>query len=156
LLIPSIGSFFWFSVFGTSAFEIIESWNSYNNEFGNVFTSMFVFFEAYPLPVVTSVIVISLLISFLVTSVDSAIFVLSMFTDNGNPEPKKKYRLLWAVLILIFCEAIIVLGQVKPDSNVLTAMQKFLIISSLPFAFLSVLIIILFSIKLIERRSEKF
>lgn len=156
LLIPSIGSFFWFSVFGTSAFEIIESWNTYNNEFGNVFTSMFVFFEAYPLPVITGFTVIVLLISFLVTSVDSAIFVLSMFTDKGQQEPKKKYRLAWAVLILIFCEAIIVLGQVKPNSNVLTAMQKFLIISSLPFAFLSVLIILLFSIKLYKRRSEKF
>ncbi|GGG21744.1 glycine betaine transporter OpuD [Christiangramia forsetii] len=155
LLIPSLGSFFWFSVFGTSAFELIESWNSYNNEFGNVFTSMFVFFEAYPLPVITSIMVIVLLISFLVTSVDSAIFVLSMFTDKGNPEPKRKYRLLWAVLILIFCEAIIVLGQVKPDADVLTAMQKFLIISSLPFAILSVIIILLFSIKLFRRRSEK-
>jgi len=156
LLIPSLGSFFWFSVFGTSAFELIESWNTYNNEFGNVFTSMFVFFEAYPLPVITSLIVILLLISFLVTSVDSAIFVLSMFTDRGNPEPKKKYRLAWAVLILVFCEAIILLGQVKPDSNVLTAMQKFLIISSLPFAFLSVLMMLLFSIKLFRKRSEKF
>jgi len=156
LLIPSLGSFFWFSVFGTSAFELMESWNAYNNEFGNVFTSMFVFFEAYPLPVITSVIVILLLISFLVTSVDSAIFVLSMFTDHGHSEPKKKYRLIWAVLILIFCEAIIVLGQVKPDADVLTAMQKFLIISSLPFAFLSVIIILLFSIKLFKRRSEKF
>ncbi len=156
LLFPSLGSFFWFSVFGTSAFKMIESWNSYNNEFGNVFTSMFIFFESFPLPIVTSIIVIILLISFLVTSVDSAIFVLSMFTDNGNPEPNKKYRLIWAVLILIFCEAIIVLGQVKPDSNVLTAMQKFLIISSLPFAFLSVIIVFLFSRKLIKRRSEKF
>jgi len=152
LLIPSIGSFFWFSVFGTSAFEIIESWNNYNNEFGNVFTSMFIFFEAYPFPVITSIMVIILLISFLITSVDSAIFVLSMFTDKGNPEPKKRYRLAWAVLILIFCEAIVVLGQVKPDSDVLTTMQKLLIITSLPFALLSVVIILLFSIKLFRRR----
>ncbi|MBT8318673.1 MAG: BCCT family transporter, partial [Gramella sp.] len=71
-------------------------------------------------------------------------------------EPKKKYRLAWAILIFIFCEAIIVLGQVKPDSNVLTAMQKFLIISSLPFAILSVVIILLFSLKLFKRRAEKF
>ena len=156
LLIPSLGSFFWFSVFGTSAFQLIENMPAYNDEFGNVFTSLFVFFEAMPLAMVTSVIVITLLISFLVTSVDSAIFVLSMFTDHGNTEPKKKYRLIWAVLIFIFCEAIIVLGQVKPDSNVLTAMQKFLIISSLPFAILSVLIIILFSRKLFRRRREKF
>jgi glycine betaine transporter len=154
LLIPSIGSFFWFSVFGTSAFEIVESWNSYNNEFGNVFTSMFVFFQAYPVPVITSITVMVLLVSFLVTSVDSAIFVLSMFTDHGKKEPKKRYRLAWAVLIFLFCEAIIVLGQVKPDSNVLTAMQKFLIISSLPFALLSVVIMILFSLKLFKRKSE--
>ncbi|MDX1542862.1 MAG: BCCT family transporter [Christiangramia sp.] len=151
LLIPSIGSFFWFSVFGTSAFDIMEGWNSYNNEFGNVFTSMFVFFETYPASLITSFTVILLLVSFLVTSVDSAIFVLSMFTDNGRQEPQKKYRLAWAVLIFLFCEAIIVLGQVKPDSNVLTAMQKFLIITSLPFAFLSLLIIILFSLKLLRK-----
>jgi glycine betaine transporter len=104
---------------------------------------------------VTSVIVILLLVSFLITSVDSAIYVLSMFTDYGNKEPKKKYRLAWAVLIFIFCEAIVVLGTVKPDSNVLTAMQKFLIISSLPFALLSVLFIVLFSKKLLKRRKEK-
>ena len=156
MLIPSLGSFFWFSVFGTSAFSIIENMGSYSNEFGNVFTSMFVFFEAYPFPVITSILVIILLMSFLVTSVDSAIFVLSMFTDKGSQEPKKKYRLAWAILILIFCEAIIVLGQVKPDSNVLTAMQKFLIISSLPFAIFSVVIIFLFSLKLFKRQSEKF
>lgn len=151
LLIPSIGSFFWFSVFGTSAFELIESWKSYNNEFGNVFTSMFIFFETYPASMITSFTVIALLISFLVTSVDSAIFVLSMFTDHGKQDPQKKYRLAWAVLILLFCEAIVVLGNVKPNSDVLTAMQKFLIITSLPFAFLSVLIILLFSIKLFRK-----
>ena len=156
LLIPSLGSFFWFSVFGSSAFDLIDSWPSYNDEFANVFTSMFVFFEAYPFPTITSMIVIVLLISFLITSVDSAIFVLSMFTDRGKKEPKKKYRLIWAVLILIFCEAIVVLGQVKPDSNVLTAMQKLLIITSLPFAFLSLLIIFLFSLKLYRRKKESF
>lgn len=153
LLIPSLGSFFWFSVFGTSAFEIIGDIATYNNEFSNVFTSLFIFFENYPLPAVSSLVVLVLLISFLVTSVDSAIFVLSMFTDKGNTEPKKKYRLGWAVLIFIFCEAIIVLGQTKPDSNVLTAMQKFLIISSLPFAILSVIIIFLFSKKLLQKKN---
>ncbi len=151
LLIPSIGSFFWFSVFGSSAFALIGEEEIYNNEFGNVFTSMFIFFESLPLPFLTSILVICLLISFLVTSVDSAIFVLSMFTDKGKQEPQKKYRLAWAILILIFCEAIVVLGQVKPETNVLTAMQKLLIITSLPFAFLSLLIIFLFSAKLLKK-----
>jgi len=152
LITPSMASFFWFSVFGTSAFDIIGDTANYQNEFGNVFTSLFIFLESYPFPMVTSLLVILLLVSFLVTSVDSAIFVLSMFTDRGNIEPKKKYRLVWAVLILIFCTSIIVLGHTQPDSNVLTAMQKFLIISSLPFAILCVFIIALFSRKILRKK----
>nr|WP_299070771.1 BCCT family transporter [uncultured Allomuricauda sp.] len=138
LILPSLGTFFWFSVFGTSAFEVIESWGSYNNEFGNVFSSIFVFFEHYPIPSVLNSITILLLVSFLVTSVDSAVFVLSMFTDNGSPKPQKKHRLVWSILILLATLAIILLGNAKPEINVLEAVQKLLIITSLPFAFFMV------------------
>ncbi|MUP46692.1 BCCT family transporter [Gramella sp. BOM4] len=155
LLIPSIGSFFWFSVFGSSAFEMIESFGSYQNEFGNVFTSIFIFFENLPFSNILNIISILLLISFLVTSVDSAIFVLSMFTDDGQEEPRRRYRLIWALLLLLFCEAIVVLGSVKPDSNVLTAMQKFLIISSLPFAFLTLIMMTLFIKELFHYKKIK-
>ncbi len=150
LLIPSIGSFFWFSVFGHSAFSIVDALGNYNDEFGNVFTSIFVFLEHYPLPVLMSFIVILLLISFLVTSVDSAIYVLSMFTDHGSKEPGKKYRVAWAFLILIFCEAIVILGSVKQDSSVLTAMQKLLIITSLPFAFFTIAMSVVFVRELLK------
>ncbi|MGI9553033.1 MAG: BCCT family transporter, partial [Aurantibacter sp.] len=84
LVIPSLGTFFWFSVFGTSAFQIIEKWGSYNNEFGSVFSSIFIFFENYPLATFLNFTTIVLLIGFLVTSLDSAVFVLSMFTDKGK------------------------------------------------------------------------
>lgn len=148
LLIPSIGSFFWFSVFGDAAFEIVKNTSSYQDDFGNVFTSIFLFLENYPFPLFSSLVVILLLISFLVTSVDSAIYVLSMFTDKGKTEPSKKYRFAWAAVIFIFCEAIILLGAARQDTNVLTAMQKLLIITSLPFAFFTILISILFIRKL--------
>lgn len=151
LLIPSLGSFFWFSVFGSASFGIIESMDAYNGEFDSVFTSMFRFFEAFPLSNFTNIITIVLLISFLVTSVDSAIFVLSMFSDKGKEQPKKKFRLIWAGVILIFSEAIIVLGNIKPNSDVLTAMQKFLIISSLPFALFTALIMVLFLRELFKK-----
>ncbi|MDT0684816.1 BCCT family transporter [Autumnicola psychrophila] len=151
LLVPSLGSFFWFSVFGTSAFDVIEGMKTYNGEFNNVFTSMFVFFENLPFSGISSVVVILLLISFLVTSVDSAIFVLSMFSDKGKEEPKKKFRLIWAVLIFVFSEAIILLGNIKPESDVLTAIQKFLIISSLPFAIFTAGMLILFLKRLLQK-----
>ncbi|TVZ25727.1 glycine betaine transporter [Gillisia sp. Hel_I_86] len=151
LLIPSLGTFLWFSVFGTSAFNLIEQWGTYQNEFGNVFTSLFMFFSNYPLAIFANILTVILLISFLVTSVDSAIYVLSMFTSKGSEHPKRRYRLIWAILILIFSEAIIVLGNIKPDTNVLTAMQKFLIIGSLPFAFFTVIVMILLSRTLFKK-----
>lgn len=151
LLIPTLGSFFWFSVFGTASFNIIEKWEIYNNEFGNVFTSMFFFFEEFPLSAFTNIITVLLLMSYLVTSVDSAIYVLSMFSDKGKEHPEKKLRLFWAVLIFIFSEAIIILGNIKPESDVLTAMQKLLIITSLPFAFLTVAMMVLFLNQLFRR-----
>jgi len=134
LIIPALGTFFWFSVFGESAFQLIENWGSYNQEFNNIFSSIFVFFESFPLSGILNSITILLLISFLVTSVDSAVFVLSMFTDNGRTKPSKKHRLIWSICIAIFAIAMIILGHARPEINVLIALQKLLIITSLPFA----------------------
>ncbi len=154
LIIPSLGTFFWFSVFGSSAFDLIDQWGSYNNEFGDVFTSLFIFLQNYPLSVIINLLVLILLIGFLVTSVDSAIYVLSMFSSEKNKEPKKKFRLIWALIIFIFSEAIVVLGNIKPTSNVLTAMQKFLIIGSLPFAFFTAVVIILLTGSLFKKTKD--
>ncbi|WP_282162286.1 BCCT family transporter [Ulvibacterium marinum] len=138
LIIPSLGTFFWFSVFGTSAFQLIESWGTYSNEFGNVFSSIFVFLENYPMASLLNLTTVLLLISFLVTSVDSAVFVLSMFTDRGKKTPRKSHRLLWSIFILLATLSLILLGNAKPEIDVLVAVQKLLIITSLPFALFMV------------------
>ncbi|NAY92959.1 BCCT family transporter [Muricauda sp. JGD-17] len=144
LILPSLGTFFWFSIFGTSAFEIIATWGSYNGEFADVFSSIFVFLSAYPLSGLLNGVTILLLVSFLVTSVDSAVFVLSMFTDKGNPNPDRKHRLIWSVLILFTTLALILLGYAKSDIDVLVAVQKLLIVTSLPFAFFMVFMVAVF------------
>ncbi len=144
LLIPSLGTFFWFTTFGESAFQIIENIGMYQGQFDNVFSSIFIFFENYPLQSFINSLTILLLISFLVTSLDSAIFVLSMFTDNGKQTPSKKHRFLWSIVLTIFSIGIILLGNAKTEINVLIAMQKLLIITSLPFSLLMVFMILLF------------
>ncbi len=141
LLIPSLGTFFWFTTFGQSAFDMISGWGSYSGEFDNVFTSIFIFFEAYPLTALINSVVILLLVSFLVTSVDSAIYVLSMFTDKGKRNPSRKQRLLWGIILIIFSVGIVLLGHAKEDSDVLIAMQKLLIITSLPLSLFMVVMI---------------
>ncbi len=144
MMIPSLGTFFWFSVFGESAFGLIQEMDVYQDQFGNVFTSLFRFFENYPLQTFVNSVVVFLLISFLVTSVDSAVFVLSMFTDRGKQEPSRKHRLIWSVFIAFFAVAILVLGNAKPETDVLQALQKILIITSLPFALFMVLMAAIF------------
>ena len=155
LLIPSLGTFIWFSVFGVHAMELIESWGSYNNEFGNVFSSIFVFFEQLPFSSVVNVITILLLIGFLVTSVDSAVFVLSMFTDKGRSTPAKRHRLIWSVGIAVFSIALVLLGNVRPETNVLIALQKLVIVTSLPFALLMVVMAVLFLTTVSKRNHKK-
>lgn len=152
LLIPSLGTFFWFTVFGDSAFQIIHAASNYAGEFDNVFSSIFIFLENYPFQGITNIITILLLISFLVTSLDSAIFVLSMFTDNGKQNPSKKHRILWSIILTIFAIGILLLGNIKDDINVLIAMQKLLIITSLPFSLLMVIMIILFIIDFSKKK----
>ncbi|WP_298501949.1 BCCT family transporter [uncultured Maribacter sp.] len=134
LTIPSLGTFFWFSVFGHSAFNLLQDWGTYQGEFNNVFTSIFVFLQNYPMASLLNITTIILLIGFLVTSVDSAVFVLSMFTDNGKPNPSKKHRLLWSIFILLATLALLVLANVKQNIDILSTVQKLLIITSLPFA----------------------
>lgn len=142
LLIPSLSSFFWFTVFGSEAFSFIDSRGSYSGEFSDVFSSIFVFLSEYPLGGVTVVITVLLLLGFLITSADSAIFVLSMFTDRGKENPRKNYRLIWAAILLLFTIAVLLVGNSNAGENVLTAMQKLLIVTSLPFAFFAIIIAI--------------
>ena len=144
LLIPSLGTFFWFTAFGETAFLRLEQWSNYNNEFGNVFTSIFVFFEVYPMHALINSLVILVLFTFLITSMDSAIYVLSMFTDGGNRNPAKKHRYIWGIFLPIFGSSMLLLGNKLANLDLLGAMTKLIVITSLPYAFLTILISIIF------------
>ncbi|EIJ39786.1 choline-glycine betaine transporter [Galbibacter orientalis DSM 19592] len=152
MIIPSLGSFLWFTAFGENAFLLIEGWNNYNNEFGDVFTSIFIFFKQYPLQFIINSTIVILLIGFLLTSVDSAIFVLSMFSDKGNPKPKKSHRIVWSFVIAIFSIAMLILGNAKKEIDVLIALQKLLIITSLPFALFIPIMSFSFLKELIQKK----
>ena len=123
----------------------------YNNEYGDVFSSIFVFFENYPFQGFINSITVFLLITFLITSIDSAIFVLSMFTDKGKVNPQKSHRIIWGIIIPIVAIALVSLGTIFPNINVLDAMSKLLIITSLPFAFLTLIMCVFFIQKIIKR-----
>lgn len=131
LLVPSILTFLWMSVFGGSALflelngigRIAEAVND------NIATALFVLLEQYPLSFVTSIIGITLVISFFVTSSDSGSLVIDSITSGGKLDAPVGQRIFWAVSEGAVAATLLLGGGLK-------ALQTAAISTGLPFTLL--------------------
>jgi len=155
LIVPSLGTFIWFTSFGTSAIELIESGLVSETAFDNVFTATFVLLNQYPLGSYAVVLAVILLFGFLITSVDSAIFVLSMFSDLKRMNPSTLHKWLWGSLLFVFTLGFLVLGNFSAATNVLEAVQKLLIVSSLALALHCVVFMVFFGLRLFKKQKSQ-
>ena len=130
IFIPTMATVIWFSIFANSAFEIIAVGDK--TQFDNVFLSLFVFLEYYPLYSITFFVAGLLVLISIINSVDSAIFVLGMISDNGNENPSQKHKLGWGLIITATALGLTALGV----SELLNGVSNLLIIMALPFSFL--------------------
>lgn len=138
IVVPTLASIVWFSVFGNSAFDIIKSNDP--SLYSNVFTSLFVFLESYPLSSITVITAAILVLVAIINSVDSAIFVMSMLSDDGKEEPSKTHKLYWGITITLLAVGLLALGK----TDLLTSVSNLLVIMAFPFALIYLWIIILF------------
>ena len=131
LVLPSIVSFIWFSVFGTTAIKAQQSGlvdlTKYATE-----EVLFAVLGQYPMGMILSLIGLLLIVIFFITSADSATFVLGMQTTNGSLNPPNSVKLTWGTMQSAV--AIILLY-----SGGLQALQNSLIIVALPFSFIIIL-----------------
>ena len=141
LLIPSLASFFWFSVFGSSAIQMIDSGIAQQADFDSAFSAISQFLKQYSWPRLSQIIVLILIFGFLITSLDSGIFVLSMFSDKGQQNPANYHKIVWAFFCLLLSLGFLYIGFKLPDQDVLSTVSKVLIIISLPFSFMSLFMI---------------
>ncbi|NBC56755.1 MAG: BCCT family transporter [Bacteroidetes bacterium] len=141
LLVPSIASFFWFSVFGSSAIDMLNQDIVEPGKFNSAFDALSVFLQQFLWPSLSQIVVLILLFGFLITSLDSGIFVLSMFSDQGKQNPQNSHKILWAIFCLLLSLGFLYIGFILPENNVLSTVSKVLIIVSLPFAILSIVMI---------------
>ncbi len=134
LLVPTLLTFLWFSVFGGSAFflELQEGAQIAKAVSEDVSVGMFRLFTHYPLSGVLTMITVLLLGVFFVTSADSATFVLSMMTSQGSLYPPAGKKIIWGVTVS--CTAVILLY-----SGGLEALQKMAIAAALPFTVIMLL-----------------
>ncbi|MDN5336802.1 MAG: glycine betaine transporter [Synergistales bacterium] len=100
LIVPALGSFTWFAVFGTSALHIELSGigDLATKVAADISTGVFEMYSYYMLGGIMSVIMVVLISTFFITSANSATFVLSMYSTRGDLNPPKGKMAIWGFL----------------------------------------------------------
>lgn len=138
MLLPTLLSFFWMSVFGGTAIfneqAGIDISRAVND---NVATAMFEMFQNLPLTGLISFVGIVLVVFFFVTSSDSGSLVVDHLTSGGKLDSPVPQRVFWAIMEGVLASVLLLGGG-------LSALQTASITTGLPFAV--VLLIMIYSL----------
>ncbi len=129
LIVPSLVSFFWFSIFGAIDFSVekevlLQAVKSASTAFFTVMSSI-------TLGNLISVIAIALLFTFFITSANSATFVLGMLSDDGNLDPPNSKKFVWGIV-----QSALALSLMVGSENGLGMLQTISIVAAFPFTFI--------------------
>jgi choline/glycine/proline betaine transport protein len=136
VLIPTLLSFFWMSVFGGSAIWLQASGVSdiYGAVANDVSTALFAMLESFPLTTVLSIIGIFLVTVFFVTSSDSGSLVVDHLTSGGKLDSPVPQRVFWAIMEGVIAAVLLIGGG-------LGTLQTASILTGLPFTLILLCII---------------
>jgi len=133
LLVPTLLTFLWFAVFGGAAFnlQLNHGVDLASAAVDDVSTVLFELFSHYPLGPALSLLAVLLLGVFFVTSADSATFVLSMMTSEGDLSPSLRKKVTWGLIVSAAAGTLLVSGGLE-------ALQRMAIVAALPFTVVMV------------------
>lgn len=131
LLVPTVVSIIWFSIFGGSAINFEKIGKSIWGD-GDSTSQLFTLLHEFPAGTVMSVVAMLLLATFFITSADSASTVMGSMSQNGRPEASRLVTVLWGALTALI--AIVMLTTGGEDS--LTNLQNLTIIAASPFVLI--------------------
>ncbi|MDX9861694.1 MAG: BCCT family transporter [Rhodospirillales bacterium] len=128
LVVPPLLACVWMGIFGGAAlhFDLVGGAGIAEAVEKNITTSLFRFFEAFPFTQFLSVLGMVLVFLFLITSADSASYIVAQLTDRGSVKPSLAKRLTWGVLIAAICLTLIATGGLR-------GLQAASILAALPF-----------------------
>ncbi|RUR27645.1 BCCT family transporter [Vreelandella nanhaiensis] len=138
LLVPPLLACLWIGVFGGAALNMELNGDNVGLAAAtqdNITVALFEMFELMPFSGVLSVVAMILIFIFLVTSADSASYIVAQMTDNGSINPPLYKRIIWGVLIAAICLTLIVAGG-------LSGLQSAAVLSALPFTFILYMMVI--------------
>lgn len=133
VMIPTIFTIIWLSVFGTIALDTVGDWgiDTVTQLVASPQTAIFIVFSEYPLSKAISAMTICLLAFFFITSADSATYALGMMTSGGDINPPKYKEVIWATISATIAYVLLSAGSLK-------ALQTISIVASLPFLFIMI------------------
>ena len=117
IIVPTLASIVWFSTFGGSALQQSFAQDVIDIVNQDYTKGLFLFFEHLPLGLIFSLAAILLLITFIITSADSALLVCGMLSDNEN----KRSKVLWATIIVTLTMALLHFNDVDLNKQVAIA-----------------------------------
>mgnify|MGYP003632219661 CR=1 FL=1 len=134
MIVPVFLSMLWFSTFGGSAiyFELFEHAGIAAAVVQEVPAGLYVMLDQLPGGYYAAIAAVLLVSMFVVTSADSATFVLGMFTSKGVLNPTRFVRILWGVLQLLMAAVLLLSGG-------LLGLRTVSIVTAFPFMLLMVL-----------------
>jgi choline/glycine/proline betaine transport protein len=135
MLVPTLLSFIWMSVFGGSALSLQSSGTDLAAAVQeNVATAMFEMMKSFPMTPVLSFAAIILVVIFFVTSSDSGSLVVDHLTSGGKLDSPVPQRVFWAVMEGIVAAVLLMGGGLK-------TLQTAAITTGLPFTMVLLFIV---------------
>ena len=134
LIVPTLFSVVWFAVFGQVGIDAAAADpEGYALLLKSDITAvMFRVFDTLPAPTVLAVLATVLASVFLVTSVDSATYVLGMLSSRGSLEPGTKIKVIWGVALGILGASFALSGNVD-------SVKAMMVFGAIPFLFILLL-----------------
>lgn len=133
MFVPPLVAIAWMAVFGGGAlfFEVVKGYEIVAAVQDDITSGLFVTLNQFPFGYVLSIIAISLIITFLVTSADSATFVLGMMTSKDKLDPSLGSKMIWGVFMSAIA-AILLLA------SGLDGLQTASLVAALPFSIIMI------------------
>ena len=139
LMVPTMVTIIWFSIFGGAAVNAEETGNSIWGD-GEATSQLFNLLQTLPMGQVASIIAMILLATFFITSADSASTVMGSMSQRGQLVANRGVTVLWGALTAVIALMLLLTG----GDEALTNLQNVTIIAASPF--LLVIIALMFSI----------
>jgi glycine betaine transporter len=135
LIVPTLGTFAWFATFGGASLHLVHDLgnkaltSAVNSD---VSLALFAFLENYPAGFILSLISILLIITFFITSADSATLVLAIFSSEGELNPSRTIKVTWGIILALISIVLLLSGNLE-------TLQSVSIAAAFPFTILMII-----------------